>query len=389
MSKCDIIDSAGRAEAKPKAKDKERRYRGVFEKFPASGQWWIRYVDSTGRIRREKAGTKGNAIDLYRKRKTEALTGKKLPEKLRSATVSFAEISRDALEYSKQRKVPDAARGDRWHMETILGWFRDRAASDVTPQDIERRLSELAEENHLMPATVNRYRALLSLTYSVAMRNGKVSANPAKLVRLRKENNARVRFLNDDEETVLRAKIQETYPNGEAEFDLALNTGMRRGEQYRLRWQDVNLETGIITIPLSKNGEKRHVPLNSAARAALDTLWDRRKAPGYVCPGVEDHERARDWRRWFENAVIAAKIENFRWHDLRHTFASRLVMAEIDLRTVQELLGHKTIAMTVRYSHLSPTHLREAVERLTEKPTDTTTSTEQSSRAQRTARKTA
>ena len=358
----------------PKAQKRREsaKVRGVYERNP--GEWWIRYVDAQGRYRREKAGTKGAAIDLVRKRKTDALIGKKLPEKLRRATVTFADIALDALEYSKAHKVPDAARADRWHMETILRWFRDRAAADLRPQEIERHLSELAEENTLQPATVNRYRALLSLTYSIAMRNGKVSSNPARLVRLRKENNARVRFLTPEEETTLRSKIRETNPEGEAEIDLALNTGMRRGEQYRLRWQDVSLKTGILTIPRSKHGEKRHVPINSAARAALEVLWLRRTAPGYVCPGIEA-ERGRDWRRWFEEAVRLAEIENFRWHDLRHTFASRLVMAGVDLRTVQELLGHKTISMTVRYSHLAPRHLQEAVERLTAKPTDTTTDT--------------
>jgi site-specific recombinase XerD len=319
---------------------------------------------------------------LYRKRKVEALLGKKLPEKLRRAAVSFAEVARDALEYSKQHKVPDAARADHWHMEAILSWFRGRAADDVRPQDIERHLSELAERG-LKPATLNRYRALLSLTYSIAIRNGKVSLNPARLVRLRKENNARVRFLSADEEAALRSKIRETHPDGEAEFDLALNTGMRRGEQYWLRWQDVDFKTGILTIPRSKHGEKRHVPINPAARAALEALWQRRTAPGFVCPGVEA-ERGRDWRRWFEEAVRLAEIENFRWHDLRHTFASRLVMAGVDLRTVQELMGHKTIAMTVRYSHLASTHLQEAVERLTAKPTDTTTDTRHSGGSVRT-----
>jgi site-specific recombinase XerD len=134
------------------------------------------------------------------------------------------------------------------------------------------------------------------------------------------------------------------------------------------------LKTGIITIPTSKHGEKRHVPINSAARNALETLWQRRAAPGYVCHGTEGLRR-RDWRRWFEEALEVAALQNFRWHDLRHTFASRLVMAGVDLRTVQELMGHKTISMTVRYSHLAPKHLQEAVERLTTKPTDTTTDT--------------
>jgi integrase len=259
-------------------------------------------------------------------------------------------------------------------MASLFNWFRDKEANDVRPQDIDRRLNEVAETGR-KPATLNRYRALLSLTYAIANRNGKLQVNPARLVRLRRENNCRVRFLADPEEASLRAKVRELYPECEPEFDLALHTGMRRGEQYRLRWQDVDFRTGIITIPLSKHGEKRHIPMNPIARESLVTLRQGRTGPGYVCTGLEG-PRSRDWRRWFEECVSAAKIADMHWHDLRHTFASRLVMSGVDLRTVQELMGHKTIAMTVRYSHLARTHLQEAVERLSARRTDTSTDTD-------------
>ncbi len=85
--------------------------------------------------------------------------------------------------------------------------------------------------------------------------------------------------------------------------------------------------------------------------------------------------RGRDWREWFEDAVEAAKIPDFRFHDLRHTFASRLVMAGVDLRTVMELMGHSDISMTMRYSHLAPAHIQDAVDRLVERSTDTRTDT--------------
>jgi integrase len=340
------------------------------------GEWWIRYADVTGRIRREKAGTWVAARDLYSKRKTEVLQGRKLPEKLRRARVSFGEIAKDALEHSKAHKVHEAYRIDSWHMETLLAWFRERVAEEITPQEIERKLNELAEDGR-KPATVNRYRTLVSLVFSLAVRNGKQSSNPVRLVKRRKENNERVRFLEPEEEVKLRGKICELCPEHEAEFDLALHTGMRRGEQYRLRWQDVDLKRNFATIARSKHGEARRIQINSIARGALLRLRERGHNVGYVCPGHEG-PRARDWRHWFEDAVEQAQIYNFRWHDLRHTFASRLVMAGVPLRAVQLLMGHKCIETTLRYSHLGETELHNAVERLTATSTDTTTSTAQS-----------
>ena len=358
-----------------------RTLRGIFERVPGSEVWWIRYADSMGRIRREKAGTKGAAIKLYQKRKTEALQGRKLPETLRRPRVSFVEIAKDALDYSKAHKVPDAYRIDRWHMEALLGWFRESVAEEITPQEVERKLNELAEEGR-KPATVNRYRALFSLVFSLAVRDGKLAANPVRHVKRRKENNERVRFLDLDEENKLREQIRKLCPEHEAEFDLGLHTGMRRGEQYRLCWQDVDLKRSILTITRSKHGEARRIQINSVARAALLKLRELSDGVGYVCPGFQG-PRARDWRRWFEEAVEKAGILNLRWHDLRHTFASRLVMAGVPLRAVQVLLGHKRIETTLRYSHLGDTHLREAVERLTVAPTDTRTSTEQASATNR------
>jgi site-specific recombinase XerD len=352
-----------------KAETRERRNpRGVYEKVPGSGVWWVRFVDAKGRFRREKAGTKGMAIDLYRKRKVGALEGKKLPERLRRATVTFAEIARDALTYSKVNKAATSYRCDAGRMEVLLGWFREYPAESITAQDIERQF----QKQEWSPATPNRYRALLSLTYRLAIRNGKVKENPARLVPHRLEDNARIRFLSAIEETALRGAIEAKCPERLPEFVLALNTGLRLSEQYGLLWGNVSLPLRILTIPRSKNGAMRHVPLNQAAVKALETLREQYPASELVCGG------AREPRRWFEPVLKDAKVSNFSWHCLRHTFASRLVMAGVDIRTVQELLGHKTIAMTVRYSHLAPKHTLAAVERLdapTGTPTDTTTDT--------------
>lgn len=357
-------DTLTEAKAETKAR---RNPRGLYQKEPTKASpWWIRYVDAQGRFRREKAGTKGAAIDLYRKRKNEALEGKKLPEKLRRATVSFAEIAKDALAYSKANKLSYS--DDVSRMETLLLWFREYPAEGITAQDIERRF----EQQTWAPATMNRQRALISLTYRLAIRDGKVKENPARQVRHRLENNARIRFLSPEEEKTLRTAIEAACPERIAELELALHTGMRMSEQYRLRWEDVSFTRRTLTIQRSKNGETRHVPLNKAALAALVALEKRANGSEYVCGGAVEP------RRWFEPVVKAANLTAFSWHCLRHTFASRLVMAGVDIRTAQELMGHKTISMTVRYAHLAPKHTLAAVERLdapTEAPTDTTTDT--------------
>ncbi len=368
----------------PKVPSKARRNpRGVYEKVPRSGVWWIRYADTMGRIRREKAGTKSSALTLYRKRKTEALQGKKLPESLRTPAVSFAELAHDALIYSKIHKR--TYEDDVLRMPWLLVDFRERAADAITPQDLEHHLSQMAEERNWAPASVNRYRALISLIFRLGIENGKVKENPARLVKHRLVNNARTRWLSPEEEVRLRIAIEARHPEHMPELEIALNTGLRLSEMYGLTWENVNLSQRVLTVPRSKNGEMRHVPINSAALCALRELRKRGDGAEQVIRNAKGLPLS-DPRHWFETAVRMARIRDFSWHCLRHTFASRLVMAGVDLRTVQELLGHKSIAMTVRYSHLSPAHTLAAVERLSERnpvaPTDTRTSTVANEQAQ-------
>jgi len=264
-------------------------------------------------------------------------------------------------------------------MTPILKQFGERAAESITPEELERWLNDQAENRGWAPATKNRYVALLKLTYRLAEKNGKVRFNPARLLRMRKENNARVRFLNQfaplktkldylndcpDEESRLRAVITKNYPEHLPEFDIALNTGIRPSEQYGLTRDRVDLTRKIITIPKSKNGTTRHIPLNSLAVAAFKALQQRspdRAGPVFV---TMVGEPLHGYKHWFEPAVGEAGVRDFTWYCLRHTFASRLVMAGVDLRTVAELMGHQQIQMTMRYAHLAPAHTSAAVERL-------------------------
>jgi integrase len=228
-----------------------------------------------------------------------------------------------------------------------------------------------------MPATANRYRALLSLTYRLAIRNGKVSVNPARSMEPCVENNARTRWLTMGEEKRLRAEIAATCPEHIPELDLALSTGLRLSDMYGLRWENVNLAQRILRIPRSKNSSAHHLGLSRQTLASLRVLRERSDGTGPVVRNLAGKPLSNP-RHWFEPAVKKAGIEGFTWHRLRHTFASRLVMAGVNIRTVQELMGHKTISMTCRYAHLAPTHQLAALERLgaySEEPTDTTTDT--------------
>ena len=341
---------------------KSKRQRGVFEKDPGSGVWWIRYADQFGRIHREKIGPKGLAISAYQKRKTEVREGRFFPEKMKERTASFSQVAQDFLNYSKRFKRSYGH--DVGRMETLLRLWRDNPLSELSPGRIEQDLSECAEQEEWSPATYNRYRTLVSGVFSLAIRNGKATVNPVRGTKHRIENNTRVRYLTDQEEGRLTDYVRATCPEREAEILVALHSGMRRSEQYLtpacldggLKWEHIDFGSGIITIPRSKHGESRHIPMNSVLRETLLKLKASSCSP-YVFP-VNPPDK------WFPIVLKGAAIDDFSWHCHRHTFASRLVMAGVDIRTVQELLGHKSIVTTMRYAHLTPRHQAEAVERL-------------------------
>jgi len=198
-----------------------------------------------------------------------------------------------------------------------------------------------------------------------------------------KEDNGRVRFLNQflptktvledlgthtDEEARLRAVILRNHPEHMLEFEVALHTGMRPSEQYSLRWPQVDLARKLVTIPKSKNGKTRHIPLNSVAVAAFKVLEQLSlDGAGPVFLNMQG-EPLRGYKHWFDPAAKEAGIRDFTWYCLRHTFASRLVMAGVHLKTVADLMGHKTIQMTMRYAHLAPAHQLAAVECLVSQP---------------------
>ena len=340
---------------------KQEKVRGVYEKVPGSGIWWCRYADAKGRIRREKVGRRGDAIDLYNKRRTETLQRKKLPERFRVRGVTFGTLCDDALEHSREDNGERSTAELKLKIDTLLPDFGDLAAEHITKQDIIRWLTSEAEERDWKPATRNRWQAAFSLIFRVGLDNEKITANPAARIKRKPENNGRIRFLSHDEEKTLRAAILDTKQL--SAFEISLHTGMRRSEQYGLAWHQVDLDRKMIFLPKTKS-KQRHIPMNAVAVAAFEMLKEKGQAKhSPVFPNASG-EAVSGPRGWFEEAVTRAKLTHYTWHCNRHTFISRLVMAGVDLRTVAELAGHATIQMTMRYAHLAPSHTASAVDRL-------------------------
>ena len=349
------------------------KQRGIFEKRPGSGIWWICYFDQFGKKRREKAGTKSVAIKLYGKRKQQVLEGKKLPENFRKPFVKLSQLLDDALAYSKRNKR--SYQTDVPRFASLKEWFGSHPAEELTPKEIENTLARAADKEKWAPSTFNHYRSLMSLSYRLGILNRKVTSNPARSVTHRREDNNRVRCLTEDEERKLRKVVEAKWPLHLPELDLAINTGLRKGSQYSLTWDMVDFRGRMLNVPRTKNEEPIHVPLNDAAVAALRVVHNRGECRGRVFQSAKTGEPLENGRHWFDNAVTEAQIKNFRWHDLRHTFASRLRMKGAPLEDIADLLGHKSLMMTRRYAHLGPNKLHAVVS--LSGPSDTTTDTSQ------------
>jgi site-specific recombinase XerD len=343
--------------------------RGVFVR---DGEYWIRYADQFGKMHREKAGPLvSEAVAAYQTRKSEVRAGKFFPDQFKRRPLLFGEVAKEYLKLARARKR--SWRGDEDHLEALKA-LNDVPIADLTPARLENVISDLAEEREWAQATFNRHKSTVSGVFKYAIRAEKAQMNPAREIKKRAEENTRVRYLRAEEEAALMKAVREQSPEREVEILVALHSGMRRSEQYRtaqvadggLKWEHVNLRAGVIRLPRSKSTKPRHIPMNSVLRRMLASIPRMISTP-LVFSGEPD--------KWFAELCAKAKITDFTWHDLRHTFASRLVMAGVPIRAVSELMGHSDITTTVRYAHLAPQYLADAVECLAQNPPPTSTAT--------------
>lgn len=296
---------------------------------------------------------------MYGRLKAEIREEKFFPEKFeKGKDITLRSWISQYLEGSTNRGIANERHYGRfWRL--LMG---KRLLTQITTEDCRRVQKRLLEKERLKPATINRRFAFLRHVLMVAMKDGKLNRNPVSSLKFFPEPQ-RTRYLSEKELESLEALMK---PEEWALVVFAIETGLRRGEQFGLKWSQVSLETSMLSIPLPKGGKTRHVPLSEKARHILRNLDSFLNSP-WVFPSPADSSKPRSpvcfIDRSFKPALRKTGITNVRWHDLRHTAASRRVMAGVDLYAVKHILGHEDIQTTMRYAHLSPGYLNEAVNR--------------------------
>jgi integrase len=271
--------------------------------------------------------------------------------------VKLKDLFNDYLTMRSDPSTPQHYNNVLW-TNTMMEFFGDIHVHELTSEHIEKyRIHRLREG--LKKTSVNREYRLLKAILNKGIEWGKCTKNPVVRVKAYSEKESeRVRYL----ETHEKVRLMEACPLPTQRLVyFALNTGMRKSEILNLCWKDVDFNLNLATIKRSKSKKPRHIPLNSEV---INMLKSMPSISEFVFGNENGKAKWTLYRKKFEKAVKDADITDFHFHDLRHCFASDLVMKGVDLKTVSELLGHSTTKMTERYAHLSPAHKRVAVEML-------------------------
>lgn len=341
---------------------KGRKDRGLVRKPDTAGKprWHVRLYHEGKERRFGSFTTKTQARDFYEKAKQEQQAGRFFPERYQRGGSDPAGAYLDRYLATQAGKTAGTMAAERYY----AAWWKDRLAGTrlnaITPAVLEEAKRELAARG-LASQTVLHYLKFLRHVLYVAIREGRLERNPFARVPLPKVRPTRTRFLSVEEEAALVTALGPGYGLWAR---LAILTGLRKSEQFGLRWADVDLERGLLTLPRTKSGEVQYLPLNEEARGILRGL-DSWQQSGWVFPSktrTSHLEVHNFYGRVFLPAVKAVGLEGVTWHTLRHTFASRLAMSGQTPSTIAALLRHSGTDLVARYAHLSPSHLRDAVE---------------------------
>ncbi len=364
-------------------KEQGSRTRGLYQREPGSGIWWIRYADASGRIRREKAGTKSAAIKLYNKRKAEALQGRKLPENLRhSPAPSLRNFSKGFLD-SVQVRSAAKPRTAKFYAEQVRRLLEYEPLANARLDEIDEALVEryvqyrsskfarirtkegLKETTRqISPATVNRALATLRRMLRLARRWHVIGSTP-EIRPLRGERNREYVLGYAEEEVYLEFAAQ---PLRDVAL-LVIDTGLRIGEALALEWSDVHFaangsEWGYIQVQGGKSkNARRAVPLT---RRVYEMLTQRRASCSTVFADTAGSRYSVSYLDHLHAKIrTALKLpKEFVLHSLRHTYLTRLGLSGADAFTIMRLAGHSSVSVSQRYVHPTPQAMEDAVSRM-------------------------
>lgn len=329
--------------------------------------WWLDFRHDGARhvARLGKGITKSVAREIATTKRGKILTGEAGIGKKRK-DIPLEKAIEDFLAWAKTNKRERTYKSYTYSLDEIKKSFEGKRLSDISSFLVEKHKHRRAGEDCRVAS--NRELAALKRLYSKAIEWKHFDGeNPVKGVKMFAEPKGRVRYLEPEEEAALLAEMAEPLRTITL---VGIYTGLRvKSEALTLRWRSVDLKRRLVTVEAAyaKNGETRSVDLNSTVREALERM--KKDAPDdevrdkYVFAKL-DGSPYRSIRTAFQSACTRAKLIDVTPHTLRHTFASRLVMAGVDLRTIQELGGWSNLEMVQRYSHLSPGHKAEAVEKI-------------------------
>ena len=321
--------------------------------------WWMRFTYQGRQVRRSTGTTDRRLAEAILGQVRVKMVEGRFFETLEEKTRTFEELmERYLTEHAAKKSQPRHYRG---YARSLTAFFGGRTLAEITPKSIVEYKNRRYAAG-LKPASINRELASLKKAFNLAVKEWEwCRENPVSRVSMEQENNTRDRWLSFEEEARV---LQSCAPWLHDLVTFALHTGMRMGEILDLTWQGVDCTRRTVMVCRSKNGERRTIPVNDTVLSVLRQKSKVRSLMTDVvfCSHVFTPMESGHLRRSFRVALSKGKIEDFHFHDLRHTFATRLVQAGVDLYKVQRLLGHKSPIMTQRYAHHYPESLRDGVE---------------------------
>ena len=328
--------------------------------------WWIRYAGIDDKVKMESSGSdKFRVAEALLIKRRQAIQEGNMPEVIKIRNHMFNELTDEYGKWAEKQRCYNTKKIFISQLKKHFGNIPLRRFGTMLVEQFQSSKLNAGKK----PATCNRLLATLKHMFTKAVDWNMVEEEVLKRIRKVKfleENNSRLKYLSTEQ---CKALIDACSKHVKPIIITALNTGMRKEEILGLTWDNVDLRHGFILLGRTKNGERREIPINDTLKETLKGIT-RRLDITYVFYDAHTGKRYNNVYRAFYSACKRAGILDFHFHDLRHTFASQLIMAGVDVTTVKELLGHKSLFMTMRYAHLAPAHKVKAVDLLDSKLTE-------------------